>query len=523
MQKRQTVMFGLAVSLSLMVSTTPLAFALDLGEEWSAIKTLLSDAEKSTTLAESLSHVDDAHMRYTQSFKDAAQQVDAASDVLIEDAFQDIRKNHASKDVESASLDRQIVDKTIYKIAFMKMELAVNENNADDFILWYTVLDKKFEISEKDFKSNGMITKIQSSPQSALLANGPAVLEEILEIFKLKIIEELEEAVAALEQGDHSSAKKFTFEGLYYYRTLHPAVDAKLGSQTADELLYAMSNAITVATSDADASAKKSDIQDIASKVELIVREYEGGDTSEIGLALSGIKDRLHLVEVEYVDAVSDGKIINQVEYDETMIFLANVQSILDSARSDLEELSQSDTNALANNVEEMNLIVSSMGNPNQISILVGKSINNIATLEGLAGGEVQIDIFQYFDKMTILLDGAKSSYRNGDTQTALDMVSEAYLDNYEFVEGPLGEVDPVLMVKIETDMRERLRDMIKNNEPADDVDAQIDMILVDLSAARQVVPEFGEIALMIMAVSVISLIAISSSKKTRLGIYTRF
>ena len=151
-----------------------------------------------------------------------------------------------------------------------------------------------------------------------------------------------------------------------------------------------------------------------------------------------------------------------------------------------------------------MDSIVSSIGKTSEISILVGKSLNNVASLQNFSGGAVEVDIFQYFDEIERLLNEAKTQYRDGNTQLAFDLVSEAYLDNYEFVEGPLGEVDHDLMEKIEHDMREELRSMIKSNVSADEVDAQIDGILIDLAAAKQVVPEFGTIAIMILVTAII-------------------
>ncbi len=84
-----------------------------------------------------------------------------------------------------------------------------------------------------------------------------------------------------------------------------------------------MELAIDVSMSGDSIADKKAQMEAIGSEVELIIRQYEGGDTSEVGLALSGIKDRLKLVDIEYVDAVKDGQIVNQVEYDETVAFLA--------------------------------------------------------------------------------------------------------------------------------------------------------------------------------------------------------
>jgi len=503
-----------------LVATIPVAYASTLGDDWSSIKSSLSNGEKSLEITESLTHVNKAHITYINSFKDAALSVNVESDILIETAFDSIITNHNSDDVEMASLNRQIIDKTIYKIAYMKMELAIEQNKVEDFLSWYSVLDKKFKISEKDYDSNTWISEIKST-SSSLQSNGNKILDELISIFKLKTIEELEEAIAALDEGDVKSAKKFTYEGLYYYRTLYPSVVEKLGFESADNLLHEMKEATEITMSDASPSEMKSELEHIASEVELIIREYEGGDTSETGLALSGIKDRLYLVEEEYFDAVSDGKIINQEEYDETVIFLAKAIDIFNSIKPSLMELSTLETTSLNNNLEEMDLIVTSMGKTSDVGILVGKSLNNIVSLQSLAGGEVEIDIFQYFDEMDRLLNEAKIFYRNGDTQLAFDLVSESYLDNYEFVEGPLGEVDSELMSKIEIDMREDLRNMIKNNESVDLVDAQIDMILLDLDGARKVVPEFGTIVIMIMAIAIFSVIIMSS--KSRLSILPRF
>ncbi len=127
----------------------------------------------------------------------------------------------------------------------------------------------------------------------------------------------------------------------------------------------------------------------------------------------------------------------------------------------------------------------------------------------------------QYIDEIERLLGQAKQEYREGNSQKAFDLVTEAYLDNYEFVEGPLGEVDPELMVKIEVDMREELRNMIQSSAPTNQVDSQIDMILADLEDARMVVPEFGAITAMILVVAITSIVILSA--KSRLSLNPRF
>ena len=496
------------------------AFSAPAGEEWAAIKSALSDAEKAKTPKDAIAHLQTAKTLYTNVFKNAALAVDTESDVLIENAFSDSMEQLEVGNVAQASLNRQIIDKTIYKIAFMKMESSIEKNDANDFLYWYDVMEKKFSISKNDPDTNSLVLEINQNP-AKLSENGSQITSAILEIFKLKTLEEIEEAIAALEADDLKGAKKFAYEGLYYYRTLHPSVVEKLGQDTAEELFHEMEEVITVTTSDMTISEMIEELKHISAEVELIIREYEGGDTSEIGLALSGIKDRLNLVNIEYADAVKDGKIINQVEYDETVIFLSKAMEIFNNHKLGIESLSKPDADALGKHFSEMTSVIENKGDPNQVTILVGKSLNNISSLQEIAGGVVQIDTLQYIDEIERLLNQAKQEYANGNSEKAFDLVSQAYLDNYEFVEGPLGEVDPELMIKIEVDMREDLRNMIKSKDSVDNVNSQIDMILSDLETARMVVPEFGTIAALILAVAIISIVAVSA--KSRLSIIPRY
>jgi predicted secreted protein with PEFG-CTERM motif len=538
--QQKICVFGL-IAIMLTVST-PVAFSATLGDQWDSLKTSLSEAEKMTTFhfdliayqaekvdlklkdqtkttkIDAMKKLQTAKTIYSDNFKDAALAVDTQSDMIITNAFSDTENMLASGNVEQASLNRQIIDKTIYKIAFMKMESAITQNNSADFLSWFTVMEKKFKVSTTYPEIDSLVGGIRSNP-ALLSANGPQITEKLLEIFKLKTVEEIAEAIAALDKGDVKSAKTFTHEGLYYYRTLHPSVEEKLGSESANELLHEMESALDVTTSDKPIDIMKADLEDISEKVELIIRQYEGGDVSEIGLALSGIKDRLNLVEVEYLNAVKDSKITNQVEYDETVVFLTKATEIFNNNKMALMELSNSDTALLEKNLADMNEIVTSKGSTNEIGILVRNGLTNVATLQDLSGGETQIDILEYFDEIERLLNESKTAYRNGDTQRSFDLVTQAYLDNYEFVEGPLGEVDPELVLKIEIDMREDLRNMIKSNESPDKVDAQIDMILDDLTQAKKVVPEFGIITMIVLAVALVSIIGLTTRSKISLRV----
>jgi hypothetical protein len=73
-----------------------------------------------------------------------------------------------------------------------------------------------------------------------------------------------------------------------------------------------------------------------------------------------------------------------------------------------------------------------------------------------------------------------------GDADTALSLATEAYLENYEYIESKIASYDRQLMEKVELMLRRDLRNMINTGESANDVDAQIISIKKELETAKQ-------------------------------------
>ena len=61
-----------------------------------------------------------------------------------------------------------------------------------------------------------------------------------------------------------------------------------------------------------------------------------------------------------------------------------------------------------------------------------------------------------------------------------------AYLDNYEYLEAPIEKLNSTLMVDIEIDMREELRDMLKEEQSPTAIENFVNGILVKLTTAEQ-------------------------------------
>ena len=91
-----------------------------------------------------------------------------------------------------------------------------------------------------------------------------------------------------------------------------------------------------------------------------------------------------------------------------------------------------------------------------------------------------------YFLTIHTLLNNVVLEIReNNDYRQADKHAMSAYLDNYEYLEAPIEKNDPNLMVDIEIDMREDLRNLIKNNEKLEVIEPFITQIKTKLDNAK--------------------------------------
>jgi hypothetical protein len=83
-------------------------------------------------------------------------------------------------------------------------------------------------------------------------------------------------------------------------------------------------------------------------------------------------------------------------------------------------------------------------------------------------------------------LDAAVVAYRQGDAEQAEELASEAYLQHFELVEGPLEEADEELNEELEETIRETLRDRIDEGAPVAKVTLLVKTINRELDEAEQ-------------------------------------
>ncbi len=93
----------------------------------------------------------------------------------------------------------------------------------------------------------------------------------------------------------------------------------------------------------------------------------------------------------------------------------------------------------------------------------------------------------QYFTTIrNLLLEVITEVKQNGDYKNADKAAMTAYLDNYEYLEAPIERKNASLMQDVEVDMREELRDLLKEQQQPAVIENFVDSILVKLSEAEE-------------------------------------
>ena len=104
----------------------------------------------------------------------------------------------------------------------------------------------------------------------------------------------------------------------------------------------------------------------------------------------------------------------------------------------------------------------------------------------------------KYFSAIRTLLSNIITEVKaNGDYKAADKDAITAYLDNYEYLEAPIEKHDPQLMVELEIELREKLRQMIKERGSSENLESFINGILEKIGKAEELLkndPPFNQI-----------------------------
>jgi len=342
----------------------------------------------------------------------------------------------------------------------------------------------------------------------ATITNG--ILHELDEIReeKLEFGAGLEETLGhfwALEQNlDDNNAELALIHATHPISELYDAMKPQL--KAADPALDNKIKTILLdlkddASTDVSRSAAQHAIEDAKEVVEIARSTIVGDELSnDTGFKAALMKTLLETSIAEYAEAVEDGVIGEMAEFQDGSAFVWRSQVIFNEIKSDLPEHEVEEIEEL---YEDVKSAYDSRADPSHVETVTGGIIHEIDEITGSESSEAELT--EYVEKIRELLTQAKQEYAAGDSDLALSLATKAYLDNYEFLEGPLIEAgEKELMIEVEIMLREELRGMIKAGASVSEVNSQIDAILIKMTTVEQVVPEFGTIAILILVTAII-------------------
>lgn len=192
----------------------------------------------------------------------------------------------------------------------------------------------------------------------------------------------------------------------------------------------------------------------------------------------------LSTMQDEYSEAIQDGKIAQMVEYQDAEAFTARANVLFRTFQAQLPaQEAQEIAEALAN----LKASMKAGQEPAAINTIAQGAIQEIQKGAGIQTPAKELTSADYIAKIRTLLGELKEQYAAGNYSAAESLAVEAYLDNFEHVEGPLvsaGQKD--LMANIEQSMRVQLRNMIGEKVPAEQINTHIATILDKLDQAEK-------------------------------------
>jgi predicted secreted protein with PEFG-CTERM motif len=211
----------------------------------------------------------------------------------------------------------------------------------------------------------------------------------------------------------------------------------------------------------------------------------------------------------EYEEAVKNGQIDLMAEFQDGSAFVWRSQQIYNTIKSDIPQKEADEIDEFYDDLWDG---YDKKLEPAEIDTRADAIIHEFDVVMGVQRTET--DLIDYVENIRSLLQQTKQEYAARNTDEALSLATKAYLDNFEFLESDIDKQNPDLNKEMEQMMRVDLRDMIKSGAPVSQVNEQIDNILVKMDDVAVIVPEFGQIAVMILIIGLISSVMIFSKSK---------
>jgi hypothetical protein len=197
----------------------------------------------------------------------------------------------------------------------------------------------------------------------------------------------------------------------------------------------------------------------------------------------------LETTQHEYEEAVVNGTIKEMIEYQDATGFISRSKAVYDTIKAAVPKHEDEEIRGF---FDLLDTHIEAKADSKEVKTIIGGIIHELEAAFELEAEGKPVDGWGYIERIKELLDQSLQEYEEGEFQKARSLAVEAYIDNYEHIEGDIEQDNPQLMEKIELELRVQLTKMIDERRPAAEIESHIEMVKTDLETARTVVvPEF--------------------------------
>lgn len=199
--------------------------------------------------------------------------------------------------------------------------------------------------------------------------------------------------------------------------------------------------------------------------------------------------DLLTTAEHEYEEAVSNNTIKEIVEYQDAQAFISRAQTIFgqisDKIPQNMSETVQ-EINEMFSDLNSKIMNISSFESVQTTIQQIMHEVSEIAGISDIGDTAGQSSSSQLILNIRNLLNQAITEYDSQNYSEAESLVTEAYLENYEYIEAPLAEKNQTLMETTELMLREELRQLVQDRVPSQEIQDHIEKINANLNQAER-------------------------------------
>ena len=277
-----------------------------------------------------------------------------------------------------------------------------------------------------------------------------------------RILEQMSLVQASLSKGDSTSA----FEHAYIsHSIIFPSIKDKLRErdQNSTERLESLLIDLPIMVKSNSSSEIENEIVQImdilnttnSNILALNKVDYNSVVASTIVVLLNDTSKSYDLSNID-----NNKDLHNQIDYENALGMVGISNKLYKSISNLFDNSKRMETESFFRDLQDS---ISQKSDPQTISKLITAIHTNLNVNES----NIQPDNSAiYFGNIKNLLSKVNNVVRtNSDYTSAEKYATSAYLDNFEYIEGPLEKVDPNLKNSIELMMREELRNLIKNKQ----------------------------------------------------------